>query len=484
MTKPARTALLVGVVLSVLVLLWLLGQRSRSGTQLQKYKAELIARGEKLTFAALTQSRGTNSNGSLHAVTNAAGALRLRASSGPAPGSLSLREYIGPGVARPAWRTDPPGLGVSPSGKPWTWEDLAAENVAVAPVFQELRKAMKDPDADAGPIVQIWSARRLDFVAIRTTAQWLMGAALVEVHQGHLEEALQNLEALIGMARMEREQYTLVAQMIRVAISTLGTSTTWELLQATGWTDAQLERMQKAWECFDLLEAAEKGFLGERAVGEELWGQLRSSTNRSMWPITGGSRGGRHSFEDLVGDYVIYPAYKLTSIDNDELFHLRSMQDSIVALRLLRQHHSWQEAHKSLDEVIARLNKISSSPQRYRFLFSMVSIPNFSRAAQTAIRGETERQLTVAALAITRFRMRHGKLPSSLQELVPEFLPAEPWDPMSGKALRYRLKDGGFALYSVGEDGVDNGGDATSLAGKKPALWEGRDAVWPVAAPQ
>jgi hypothetical protein len=180
---------------------------------------------------------------------------------------------------------------------------------------------------------------------------------------------------------------------------------------------------------------------------------------------------------------VVFPAYKLTSIDNDELFHLRAMQDSTAALRLLRQHRSWQEAHQGLDEVIARIDKISNSPQRYRYLVSLISIPNFSRAAQTAIRAETERQLTVAALAITRFRMRHGKLPSSLKELVPEFLASEPWDPMSGKALGYRLKDGGFVLYSVGEDGIDNGGDAKPIAGKKPGLWEGLDAVWPAGAP-
>lgn len=482
MTKPARIALLVGLVLSVVVLLWLLGQRSRSGTQLQKYKAELLAKGEKLTFAALTKFRDTNSNSSLQAVTNAAGALRLLGGSGPVAGSLSLRDYVGPGVARPAWRTDPPGLGVGPGGKPWTWEDLAKENAAVAAAFQELREAMKDPDADAGPMVQIWNARRLDFVAIRTTAQCLMGMTLVEVRQGNLEEALQNLEALIGMARMERDEYTMVAQMIRIAVGTLGTATTWELLQSPGWTDMQLERMQKAWERVDFLEAAEKAFLGERAIGDQLWAQLRSPTNRGMWQVTGGSRGGRHSFEDLLGDYLIYPAYKLTSMDNDELFHLRSMQDSITALRLLREHHSWQEAHKDLDEVFARINKISNSPQRYRFLFSMMSIPNFSRAAQNAIRAETERQLTVAALAITRFQMRQGKFPSSLQELVPEFLAAEPWDPMSGKSLRYRLRDGGFVLYSIGEDGIDNGGDSAPIAGKKPGLWEGRDAVWPAGA--
>jgi hypothetical protein len=450
---------------------------------LQKYKAELTAKGEKLTFAALTQSRSANSNGSLAAVTNVAALIRARASgSRPIPGSLSLREYVRPGVARPVWRTDPPGLGTDLNGRQLTWTDLTSEIESVAPAFQELRNKMKDPDADAGPIGKVLNARRLDFVAIRVTAQWLMGATLMEVRQGNLEEALQNLEALIGMVRMERDEYTMVAQMIRVAISNLGLATTWELLQAPGWTDAQLERLQKAWESVDLIEGAEKGFLGERAVGQELWDQMRSPTNHGIWQASGAGRP-RLSFETLIGDFVVFPAYKLTSMDNDQLFHLHAMQDCIAALRLLQQHQSWQEAHHRVDEVIARIDKISNSPQRYRYMLSLISIPNFSRAAQTAIRAETERQLTLAALAITRFEMRHGKFPSGFEELVPEFLAAEPWDPMSGKPLGYRLKDGGFVVYSVGEDGIDNGGDATPTPPKKPGLWEGRDAVWPAAAP-
>jgi hypothetical protein len=68
--------------------------------------------------------------------------------------------------------------------------------------------------------------------------------------------------------------------------------------------------------------------------------------------------------------------------------------------------------------------------------------------------------MTLAAIALRRFQLRHGQLPPSLEALVPEFLPAVPYDCMVGQPLRYRLKaDGGYVLYSVGEDGKDDGGD-------------------------
>ena len=64
---------------------------------------------------------------------------------------------------------------------------------------------------------------------------------------------------------------------------------------------------------------------------------------------------------------------------------------------------------------------------------------------------------------------------------MPEFLAGELLDPMSGQPLRYRPNsDGSFSLYSVGEDGKDDHGDATPLSSAKTFdLWAGKDAVWP-----
>jgi hypothetical protein len=88
--------------------------------------------------------------------------------------------------------------------------------------------------------------------------------------------------------------------------------------------------------------------------------------------------------------------------------------------------------------------------------------------------------MTLAAIAVNRCQLRHGKLPSSLEALVPEFLAAVPYDYMSAKPLCYRLKnDGSYVLYSVGLDGKDDGGDPTPTPGGTPSLWGGRDAVWP-----
>ena len=97
---------------------------------------------------------------------------------------------------------------------------------------------------------------------------------------------------------------------------------------------------------------------------------------------------------------------------------------------------------------------------------------------------EVGRELTTTALALKRYQLRHGQYPAELSALVPEFLPAIPRDPADGKPLRYHLKPAAaFLLYSVGEDGVDNGGDASPTTQSETFGWQkGRDLVWPTPA--
>jgi hypothetical protein len=65
----------------------------------------------------------------------------------------------------------------------------------------------------------------------------------------------------------------------------------------------------------------------------------------------------------------------------------------------------------------------------------------------------------LAAVAAERHRRERGAWPESLEALVKTgHLKEVPADPYDGKALRWcRLKDGAV-IYSVGPDGVDNGG--------------------------
>ncbi len=80
---------------------------------------------------------------------------------------------------------------------------------------------------------------------------------------------------------------------------------------------------------------------------------------------------------------------------------------------------------------------------------------------------------TIVALVVERYRLQNGSWPELLSVLVPKFLPAVPLDPIDGKPLRYRRLVDGVVIYSVGSDGIDNGGNI-ELAG--PLMRAGTDA--------
>ena len=72
--------------------------------------------------------------------------------------------------------------------------------------------------------------------------------------------------------------------------------------------------------------------------------------------------------------------------------------------------------------------------------------------------------LEEVALAARRFRLAQRALPAALERLVPEWMESLPADPFrsDGATLGYRANaDGSFVVWSVGDDAVDDRGDAT-----------------------
>ena len=67
---------------------------------------------------------------------------------------------------------------------------------------------------------------------------------------------------------------------------------------------------------------------------------------------------------------------------------------------------------------------------------------------------------SIAAIAVARYRLDHNQqLPPSLDALVPQYLKAIPIDPFTDAPIRYVSRPGEYAVYSVGRDGKDDGGD-------------------------
>jgi hypothetical protein len=67
-------------------------------------------------------------------------------------------------------------------------------------------------------------------------------------------------------------------------------------------------------------------------------------------------------------------------------------------------------------------------------------------------------RLHMLELALRCYEADQGHPPATLEQLVPQYLQRVPSDPFSGKPMVYQSQGTSWIVYSVGEDGVDDGG--------------------------
>jgi hypothetical protein len=135
--------------------------------------------------------------------------------------------------------------------------------------------------------------------------------------------------------------------------------------------------------------------------------------------------------------------------ERDLAYYLQTM-DTFISLAALPPPQSL--AHVNDPTSAAEIAK-----KRF-YIMSTMLLPGLGQAIRREAAAQANIRLATTALAVERFRLNQRRLPEDLKELTPRFLDAVPTDPFDGAPLRYRRLDRGYVIYSVGEDGRDDGG--------------------------
>lgn len=115
---------------------------------------------------------------------------------------------------------------------------------------------------------------------------------------------------------------------------------------------------------------------------------------------------------------------------------------------------------RRVDAVGPTIARELARPSPFKILAS-IAIPNVSRALQTMSLNQTKVNQANLACALERYRLARGEYPSTLEELVPQFIDKIPHDVIGGQPPHYRrTEDGKFLLYSIGWTEKDHGGQA------------------------
>jgi len=119
-----------------------------------------------------------------------------------------------------------------------------------------------------------------------------------------------------------------------------------------------------------------------------------------------------------------------------------------------------QETPDSLVKIEKLFEDVSIQARRFPpRIVSAMMLPSVQKVPAKFASYEARRAAASTAVAIERFRLKHGgQIPESLERITPTDLPAVPSDPFDGHSLRFHKLERGYVVYSIGNDRVDNGG--------------------------
>jgi hypothetical protein len=118
---------------------------------------------------------------------------------------------------------------------------------------------------------------------------------------------------------------------------------------------------------------------------------------------------------------------------------------------------SKQPNYQAAMEIVNKLPEPSGRSAEDKI--AAIMTPSMRRSLATNIRICADRRMCATALAMRLYAVDHeDKQPADLKALVPKYLSAIPEDPFAAGGAPIRYLPGKSILYSVYEDGVDDGG--------------------------
>ena len=265
-------------------------------------------------------------------------------------------------------------------------------------------------------------------------------AAVLAAEDGRGDDVAEVTRSAIAAADVLQRAPDIISQLVRIACFAI---TTHNLERAMNWTTLTPEQ------CSDLAErlaAAEAPDIPARTMASE-----RCAMYAYLLPNGGAWK------EGWAGPVRTRIARATGGSVRVRLLWLDVMERYINALRAPEG-----ELYRTITEVdraiFGELQRDARDITDTSARMILAVLPGYRRWTTEYLTSNAQLRTARAALAVEQFRQTNGRLPAALDELVPAYLDAVPPDPFDGKPLRYHTLDKGYVVYSIGPDGIDNGG--------------------------
>ncbi len=294
---------------------------------------------------------------------------------------------------------------------------------------------------------------------MRELARFLTTHAMNATVRGDTSAAVNDLETIHRMAAHVSQGLCTVEKLVGIAFEGLAFLAASHVLANENITLEQLADYRKYLRAHDLdLRLAESISISERYMA------LDAVQSVEKWGVgVLSNAGGANSATSNTVPTQIWSALDWSIVANQLSANIDSIVESLKQpddLVRLRELQSFETELQELPSNALGLGRFFLGPkaraEAVGKILSALLMPAAQVIAAAEIRARMQREMLDLGLAIAEYRLENGRLPESLDVLVPKYIAVVPLDRFTQKPLIYRVYDDGFELISVGKDGELN----------------------------
>jgi hypothetical protein len=286
---------------------------------------------------------------------------------------------------------------------------------------------------------------------IRRSVHLLGLEAVLHAENNKPRLAARSVTSIFGIAHSLAKEPLLISQLVCTACQEIATSSLERVINRAEFTDEQLVKLTQTVSNAEDLSTISWAFAGERCAGISMF------KNPASLSLEGDGY--------KIPSTLILELYKALGLaDRDAVIYLDLINDCMETTQL--PLHQRQRTAGTIEA------KFKATSKNHILLYAIM--PAFSRIISINISSIAHLRTARVALAVQRYRLATGNLPDTLEDLVPTYLDTVPKDPFDGRSLRYEKLETGFIVYSLGLDGVDDGGTErqTGKRKKSQSSWD------------
>lgn len=373
---------------------------------------------------------------------------------------------------------------------PWTLAQY--QDIERLVKLYEPKMALLD-QALAAPNPQVPTADSVDFVLpylqpARELARWLAVSAHYRAAHEDYDGAFQDLDRIVRMGNLISRGGVVINHLVNVACCAIAADAAWVIATRHDIPVSDLKReAQRFLAADDAIEPYAEAVRADAAF-------IRSAVTRVYRQASLDFDGGGFvPGSDLpigirrVGFVLVRLA---GSTPENTVRNMDACYQHVI--QLAEQPYS-EAIQKQYNDLWNTLQAPQADPKQLIFqtrdpiglLLANSFFPYLDQAHKKAAHHHAILRGMALFLAIKAYEKEHGVPPETLDQLVPDYLPAVPADPFGGAPFHYLRNNvpgvppEAWAVYSVGTDLIDSRGSARSVGSPRGEMGNNDDLVWP-----